>query len=178
MGMRYGCFIKLMYSPSLKLKICNRFNRQQQENNKIKFWKSVPSYVLVRKYQWRKKIIFIPSNKWENLKNVLFYRYQIAYNANLVLRVAERGNPKGNVDVSWLLHSRILIRVKRHLRCDRLWICIIKSGLAQSVERLFYKTPGRRFRPQWFFSAFFFFFFSFSSFFFYYCHSKLLQSGL
>ena len=43
-----------------------------------------------------------------------------------------------------------------------MWIRIIKSGLDQSVERLFYKTPGRRFRPQWFFSAFFsFFFFSF-----------------
>ena len=40
-----------------------------------------------------------------------------------------------------------------------MWICIIISGLAQSVERLFYKTPGRRFRPQWFFSAFFFFLF-------------------
>ena len=52
-----------------------------------------------------------------------------------------------------------------------MWIRIIKSGLAQSVERLFYKTPGRRFRPQWFFSAFLS-----SSFFFYYCHSKLLQS--
>ena len=35
-----------------------------------------------------------------------------------------------------------------------MWIRIIKSGLAQSVERLFYKTPGRRFRPHWFFSAF------------------------
>ena len=43
-----------------------------------------------------------------------------------------------------------------------MWIRIIKSGLAQSVERLFYKTPGRRFRPQWFFSAFCFFFFFFS----------------
>ena len=61
------------------LKLCNRFNRQKHENDKIKFWKSVPSYVLVRKYQWRKKIIFIPSNKWENLKNALFYRQQIAY---------------------------------------------------------------------------------------------------
>ena len=40
-----------------------------------------------------------------------------------------------------------------------MWIRIIKSGLAQSVECLFYKTPGRRFRLQWFFSAFFFFFF-------------------
>ena len=37
-----------------------------------------------------------------------------------------------------------------------MWTRIIKSKLAQSVERLFYKTPGRRFRPQWFFSAFFF----------------------
>ena len=37
-----------------------------------------------------------------------------------------------------------------------MWIRIIKSGLAQSVERLFYKTPGRRFRPPWVFSAFFF----------------------
>ena len=36
-----------------------------------------------------------------------------------------------------------------------MWIRIIKSGLAQSVKRLFDKTPGRRFRPQWFFSAFF-----------------------
>ena len=35
-----------------------------------------------------------------------------------------------------------------------MWIRIIKSGLSQSAERLFYKTPGRRFRPQWFFSAF------------------------
>ena len=42
-----------------------------------------------------------------------------------------------------------------------MWIRIIKSGLAQSVERLFYKTPGRRFRPQWFFSAFFHLLFSF-----------------
>ena len=37
-------------------------------------------------------------------------------------------------------------------------IHIIKSGLAQLVERLFYKTSGRRLRPQWFFSVFFFFF--------------------
>ena len=29
-------------------------------------------------------------------------------NANLVLRVAERRKPKGNVDFSWLLHSRTL----------------------------------------------------------------------
>ena len=42
-----------------------------------------------------------------------------------------------------------------------MWIHIIKSGLAQSVERVFYKTPGRRFRPQWFFSAFFCLLFSF-----------------
>ena len=62
---------------NLSLKFCNRFNRQKQENDKIKFWKSVPSYVLVRKYQWRKKIVFIPGKKWENLKNVLFYRQQI-----------------------------------------------------------------------------------------------------
>ena len=81
--------------------------------------------------------------------------------------MAERGKPKGNVEFSWLLHSRILSRVKRHLRCDRLlklfwmWIRSIISGLAQSVERLFYKTPGRRFRPQCFFSAFFFLLFSF-----------------
>ena len=40
-----------------------------------------------------------------------------------------------------------------------MWIRIIKSGLAQSVERMFYKTPGRRFRPQWVSSVFFFFFF-------------------
>ena len=32
-------------------------------------------------------------------------------------------------------------------------IYIFKSGLAQSVERLFYKTSGRRFRPQWSFSV-------------------------
>ena len=63
----------------LSLKYCNRFNRQKQENDKIKFWKSVPSYVSVRQYQWRTKIIFIPSNKWENLKNVLFYTQQTAY---------------------------------------------------------------------------------------------------
>ena len=36
-----------------------------------------------------------------------------------------------------------------------MWIRIIKSGLALSVERLFYKTPGCRFRPQWVFSVFF-----------------------
>ena len=35
--------------------------------------------MLVRQYQWRKKIIFIPSNEWENLKNVLFYKQQTAY---------------------------------------------------------------------------------------------------
>ena len=44
-------------------------------------------------------------------------------------------------------------------------IYIIKSGLAQSVERLFYKTSGRRFRPQWFFSVFFFLLFFFFFFF-------------
>ena len=71
----------------ISLKFCNRFNRQKQENDKTKFWKSDPSYVLVRKYQWRKKIIFIPSNKWENLKNVLFYRQQIAYIFLLPLKV-------------------------------------------------------------------------------------------
>ena len=43
-----------------------------------------------------------------------------------------------------------------------MWIRIIKSVLAQSVERLFYKTPGRRFRPQWFFAAFLFFLLLFS----------------
>ena len=48
-----------------------------------------------------------------------------------------------------------------------MWIRIIKSGLAQSVERLFYKTPGRRFRPLWFFSAFSFLFFFFFFFFFF-----------
>ena len=42
-----------------------------------------------------------------------------------------------------------------------MYIRIIKSGLVQSVERLFYKTPGRRFRPQWFFSPFFLLLFSF-----------------
>ena len=42
-----------------------------------------------------------------------------------------------------------------------MWVCIIKFGLAQSIERLFYKIPGRRFKPQWFFSAFFLLLFSF-----------------
>ena len=37
-----------------------------------------------------------------------------------------------------------------------MWLRIIKSGLSLSVERLFYKTLRRRFRPQWFFSAVFF----------------------
>ena len=46
-------------------------------------------------------------------------------------------------------------------------IRIIKSGLSQSVERLFYKTPRRRFRHQWFLSVFFFFFFFFFLFFFF-----------
>ena len=35
-------------------------------------------------------------------------------------------------------------------------IRIIKSGPAQSVERPFYKTRGRRFKSRWFFSLFFF----------------------
>ena len=38
----------------------------------------------------------------------------------LVLCMAERGKPKGNVEFSWLSLSRILTRVKRHLRCDKL----------------------------------------------------------
>ena len=42
-----------------------------------------------------------------------------------------------------------------------MWIRIIKSGLALSVERLLYKTPGCRFRPQLVFSVFFFCFFFF-----------------
>ena len=37
MGISYGCFIKLLYSLHLSLKLCNRFNRQKQENDKIKF---------------------------------------------------------------------------------------------------------------------------------------------
>ena len=36
-----------------------------------------------------------------------------------------------------------------------MWIRIIKSELAQSVERLFYKTPGRRFGTPLFFLFFF-----------------------
>ena len=56
-------------------------------------------------------------------------------------------------------------------------IRITKSGLSQSVERLFYKTPRRRFRPQCLFVCFFvvvflllfylFFSFLFSFFFFF-----------
>ena len=68
----------------LSLKFRNGFNSQKQENDQVKFWKSVPRYVLVIQYQWRKKIIFIPSNKWENLKHVLFYRQQIAYTVFLI----------------------------------------------------------------------------------------------
>ena len=39
----------------LSLKFCNGFNRQKQENDKIKFWKSVPSYVLVSQYQCQQR---------------------------------------------------------------------------------------------------------------------------
>ena len=35
-----------------------------------------------------------------------------------------------------------------------MWIRIIKSGLAQTVERLFSKTQRRRFTTPWFFSVF------------------------
>ena len=44
-----------------------------------------------------------------------------------------------------------------------MWIhvLIIKFELAQSVERPFYKTRGRRFQPEWFFSVFFFLLLSF-----------------
>ena len=55
-------------------------------------------------------------------------------------------------------------------------IRIIKSGLAQSVKRLFYKTPGRRFRPQCsFLLFFFFFFFSFFFFFFFFFFTVVLN---
>ena len=47
---------------------------KSKKHDKIKFWKSVPSYVLVWQYQ---------SNKWENLKNDMFYRKQIAYTCDL-----------------------------------------------------------------------------------------------
>ena len=79
--------------------------------------------------------------------------------------MAERGKPKGNDEFSWLLHSRILTPTLWETYMFWMWIHvrIIISGLDQSVARLFYKTPGRRFRPQWFFSAFFFFFFFSSS---------------
>ena len=52
----------------------------------------------------------------------------------------------------------------------------IKSWLARSVERPFYKTWGRRFKTLFFsfFSHFFFFFFLFV---YNYCHSRLLQGG-
>ena len=53
---------------------------------------------------------------------------------------------------------------------------IIKSGLAQSVERLFYKLQVIGSDLNGYFLLFFSF--SSSSFFFNYCHSKLLQSGL
>ena len=50
--------------------------------DKSKKWQdkilNVSSQLYIRKYQWRKKTIFIPSNKWENLKSVLFYKKQIA----------------------------------------------------------------------------------------------------
>ena len=52
-----------------------------------------------------------------------------------------------------------------------MWIRIIKSGLAQSVERLFYKTPGSDLNGS-------FLLILLLPFFLYYCHSKLLQSGL
>ena len=46
----------------LSLKFCNGFNRQKQKkNDKIEFWKSVPSYVLVWQYQRPKKISFFPA---------------------------------------------------------------------------------------------------------------------
>ena len=56
-----------------------------------------------------------------------------------------------------------------------MWLRIIKSGPAQSVERLFYKTPRRRFRPQWFFSVFFFYYyFLFIYFFFFFFFSFII----
>ena len=68
------------------LKVCNRFNRQKTKTRQWqdKILKVSSQLSLVRQYQWRNKIIFIPSNKWENLKNVLFYRQQIhvAYTTN------------------------------------------------------------------------------------------------
>ena len=57
--------------------------KKKKKNDKIKFWKSVPSYVLVWQYTVpeakKKKISFITSNKWENLKKDMFYGKQIAY---------------------------------------------------------------------------------------------------
>ena len=76
--MHYGYFIKLLYSLSLQLKILNGFNRQKQENDKQKFWKSVPSYVLDDTSGERKPFCIF-SNRWETIKSVFFYRQQTAF---------------------------------------------------------------------------------------------------
>ena len=61
------------------------------------------SYQLsIRQYQWRKKIIFVLSNKWENLKNVLFYWQQIAYTNGIyhaLLNLQFRNYPYDRHDV-------------------------------------------------------------------------------
>ena len=63
------------------LNICIKFNRQKQEIDPIKFWKSDSSYVFVWKHHWRKKYSFITSNKRENQQNASFYRLKMAYKA-------------------------------------------------------------------------------------------------
>ena len=66
-----------------KQKKKNKKNKKKK-NDKIKFWKSVPSYVLIWQYQRPKQISFITSNKWENKKkNDLFYGKQIAYTGSV-----------------------------------------------------------------------------------------------
>ena len=52
MGMVYSFYIKLLYTLYLTLTfLMDLINKSKQNDKIIKFWKSIPSFVLVWQYQ-------------------------------------------------------------------------------------------------------------------------------
>ena len=79
MGMAYSYYIKILYSPLLKLIFCNEFNRQKEKKWQDQILKVSSLLCTSLTLPEAENLSFITSNKWENLKNDMLYRKQIVY---------------------------------------------------------------------------------------------------
>ena len=76
----------------LSLKLCNRFNRQKQENDKIKFWKSGPSHLCIGEspricpflknngHEAPKGPSAIIFQEWTDTRTFSYLKYTLIYN--------------------------------------------------------------------------------------------------